>query len=643
VPRELLLGNGQLAVGFDASLALRELSFPRTGQENQTLGRCSDWGLQFEDGILWGDDAGWTFRSRHLGEEGRRAFQEAHHEIAQIGLEIYTDLEADRPLLWRHFRVVGGGRDGRDRRRLFLRHNLVLGESDLGNAVEFDPSLEAVHHYRRDRHVFLAPQLETERWSWTLAREDDHAGLGVRGRVEAHGLDENPCAVGAGDSLLGLDLHREEIVSLALVATSSEAEGRRICGDLTPPPRDFPAAATRSAPLDHPTLALISLGQLRAHQDRGGAIMAGLDSEMVGLARESYAYCWHRDGALVARAALRCGDLDIARRFLAFSDRTLESGGYFRQRYHADGSPASSWHPQPRAADTHLPIQSDETALTALTAAEFLRLEPEQAVARRLLERLLDFLLEYRDLKTGLPRPSHDLWEERFGIHTFTVAATEAALMAGATLNEDRSDELREAATRMRAARHHFLFHRDLNRFARRLEINEGHHHLDMTLDASLLGLDFLFPSGKTPSAETEATLTALATELAVPAWGGVARYSGDQYHRDAALPDAVPGNAWLLTTAWLAAREARRARTAEDLRPARARLDWLLEQAGPSGALSEQIDAQTGQDHSIRPLTWSHAEYLVALIEYERARRRCQIPGDSLLPASLILRDDPW
>jgi GH15 family glucan-1,4-alpha-glucosidase len=39
-------------------------------------------------------------------------------------------------------------------------------------------------------------------------------------------------------------------------------------------------------------------------------------------------------------------------------------------------------------------------------------------------------MVKYRDAKTGLPLPSYDLWEERWGIHAFTVATVYGGLKA---------------------------------------------------------------------------------------------------------------------------------------------------------------------------------------------------------------------
>ena len=55
---------------------------------------------------------------------------------------------------------------------------------------------------------------------------------------------------------------------------------------------------------------------------------------------------------------------------------------------------------------------------------------------------IANFMCDYRDPHTGLPKPSFDLWEERHGIHAFTVGAVwaglEAAARFAALFGEDR-------------------------------------------------------------------------------------------------------------------------------------------------------------------------------------------------------------
>ena len=60
-----------------------------------------------------------------------------------------------------------------------------------------------------------------------------------------------------------------------------------------------------------------------------------------------------------------------------------------------------------------------------------------------LIRRAGEFMTGYREPHTNLPGASYDLWEERHGIHTFTVAAVWAGLNAAANFAETFGDETR--------------------------------------------------------------------------------------------------------------------------------------------------------------------------------------------------------
>ena len=46
------------------------------------------------------------------------------------------------------------------------------------------------------------------------------------------------------------------------------------------------------------------------------------------------------------------------------------------------------------------------------------------------------FLTVHRDTYTGLPKPSYNLWEEKFGVHTYTAATVYAGLKVAARFSE---------------------------------------------------------------------------------------------------------------------------------------------------------------------------------------------------------------
>jgi GH15 family glucan-1,4-alpha-glucosidase len=98
---------------------------------------------------------------------------------------------------------------------------------------------------------------------------------------------------------------------------------------------------------------------------------------------------------------------------------------------------------------------------------------------------------------------------------------------------------------------------------------------------------------------------------------GGIARYTADCYFKRSQDIRICPGNPWVLCTLWLAQWHARRASRAEELDRALELLNWANSKALPGGMLPEQLDPYTGTPLSVTPLTWSHATYIMAVLDY--------------------------
>src|SRR3989475_9338475 len=102
----------------------------------------------------------------------------------------------------------------------------------------------------------------------------------------------------------------------------------------------------------------------RTHVDNHGAIIAATDFDITKFARDTYAYAWPRDGALVANALDRAGHEDVTRTFFTFCQQCLVEEGFFLHKYTPYGLPGSSWLPWVDGQGTiTLPLQEDETGL----------------------------------------------------------------------------------------------------------------------------------------------------------------------------------------------------------------------------------------------------------------------------------------
>jgi GH15 family glucan-1,4-alpha-glucosidase len=353
------------------------------------------------------------------------------------------------------------------------------------------------------------------------------------------------------------------------------------------------------------------------------------------MGRDTYSYMWPRDGALVAYAMIKSGYMDITKRFFQFCADVISKDGYLLHKYNPDRSVASSWHPWMKDDKKSLPIQEDGIALVVWALwnhyDEFRDIEFIKPLYRCLIINAAEFMIKFRDEETGLPLNSYDLWEERYGVHTFTVSAVIAGLRAAGNFacafgEMEHGNRYREIAEKMKEALIAYFYDKDEGRFARMGKRTAKGYELDMTVDASLYGLA-AFGTFSPESSMVVSTMNAIKEKLWVKtSVGGVARYINDIYHRVGNDTERAPGNPWFICTMWLAEYDIMKARNLTELNNALPALEWVVERALASGVLAEQIDPYTNAPLSVSPLTWSHAAFVTTLIRYMKKREEISI-----------------
>jgi len=371
---------------------------------------------------------------------------------------------------------------------------------------------------------------------------------------------------------------------------------------------------------------------VRTQVDGGGAVLAANDADIIKFARDTYSYMWPRDAALAVYAMDQAGYVDLPRHFFELCARIVTREGYFRHKYTPAGDPGSSLHPwvDPTGKPQY-PIQEDETGLVLFALWQHYDRHRDfeffKSYYRPLILLAADFLASYIDPLTGLPEPSYDLWEERRGVMSFTVAAVWAGLQAAANFAQlygemKLADRYRETAEGIKQGTRRYLFDAELNRFVRRIYRRpDGTTARDLTIDSSVYGLWYF---GMLPADDPQivSTMKAVYDRL----WcktevGGIARYENDWYYQVSQDIANVPGNPWFICTMWYGQWLVSRAASVDDLRPAHDILEWVAGAALPSGVLAEQLDPYTKAPLSVSPLTWSQATLVSLVHEYVRKR----------------------
>ena len=364
-----------------------------------------------------------------------------------------------------------------------------------------------------------------------------------------------------------------------------------------------------------------SLLLMRAHVDNHGGFLASLDSDILGIHRDTYSYIWPRDASMAALAFSSAGFTDVPAMFFGFCNQVIGEDGFFRHKYLPDGSIGSTWHALiDSSGHIQLPIQEDETASVVYALWKYYEkggnLEFVTKVYDKLVVKAADFMMNYRDSTTQLPKPTFDEWEEKVGVFTSTVASVCAALDAAAKFakvfyDSNRQAVLGEAAAQIKDAMIKHLYDPKLKRFIKGIYPNGER---DTTVDSSV---STVFTCGVLDAKDemVKNTMDVLAKELWVKTEiGGLARYKNDQYRR---VSIDTPGNPWFISTLRLARWHIAVASSLDELAPAMELLKWTAKNSLSSGALAEQLDPYSGKPISATPLLWSHAEYVLAVCEY--------------------------
>jgi GH15 family glucan-1,4-alpha-glucosidase len=617
--RAIVLGNQRLLVNIDECLAVRDVFFKRVGQENHVLGQHPHRvGVLVDGTCSWLSEKTWTITI--TSEEGALATTSiARNDKLDLTLTVHDIVLEDITVLVRTFtssRPV----------RVVVYHYFQLYGDGIGDTAAYLPDRNILFHYKRRRY-FLAAALRGEEsvlTDYTVGSPTPDGGGSWRD-AEDGVLAKNAIAQGTVDSCVAFDIG-DERTQYVLLAARSLPEMLDSFDALRRTNRDAfvnetierhkaftcePAGFER-LPADWRRLYRTSLLLVRAHTDAGGAITAANDSDNMLFNRDTYSYVWGRDAALVCYAMDCAGKHDLTRTAYSFLETCTEPEGYVLHKHHPDGSLGSSWQAWVRDGKPYLPVQEDSTALVLFALKQYHERAGNDFIhsKREWITSMTDFLLSFTRDDIALPGDCWDLWEERQGIHTWTVASVIAGLGAAAFFARHFEDDERvEMCTRLADSFTHslrsYLGSKEYLRFARRLTPTLEQ---DLTIDAADLA-PFLF--GVLPAHDPLVAGTAAAIEehLKTPI-GGVARYQKDYFHRK--TEDAA-GNAWIICTLWLA----RYKLATDDRAGADALIAWVVTTATVGGMLPEQVHPVTGEPYSVCPLTWSHAEFIKTVHAY--------------------------
>ena len=646
--RPIILSNGEMAVGMNPNGLVHDFYYPYVGLESHTSQRITNHkvGLFTDGTIHWLDDGNWQVDQHYLPGSMIGWTAATNENIGfQITFQDFVDSELN--VFVRNIHVINLS-DRPRAAKLYMHQAFVIKEAVDGHDTaqylpEMKDSKSAILHYKGKRAFLVSGQnLQTGESfdSFSIGSFGDFADGKRDGSwrdAEDGELSRNPVERVQTDSVLEFSLnfeaHDSVRVHYYLAAGKSMNEAKRLLNKVRKdttlerllktsqywkkwlsPAKQL--AEVRIAPQYRQSF-LSSLLTMKSMMDRRGAVMASLDTEMLNYTKDAYVNCWPRDASYIFWAFLRLGYMDEVRQFFRFAADILDEDGFFYQMYCPDASMGPNSHAWMLDGEITPPIQSDETATTLFLFAKAVqhslrhgdKLESWRELYERLARPMANFLSEFIDPATKLPRASYELWEVRFSTTTYTAAATFGALNAAADIAElfhetDNVVKWRAVATDIYENRDTFwnsernFFHKGFRR------TEDGNMNFDDTIDLSSFYGAWafgLFDDEKLSTAFDTFTERFYIRDNNV----GAPRFEDDDYNGHE--------NPWFITSFWLA--QYQMSKSNKEL--AKKVLDWADGQIERTNILPEQLNPTNGDMLSAAPLGWSHAEFINTCLDF--------------------------
>jgi GH15 family glucan-1,4-alpha-glucosidase len=641
-----ILANGELLIGLDKFGQVDDLYYPTIGLTNHTSDPfVHKIGVYTSEKMHWLDNGLWDIKFDYNRKDNERIIIAVNTEIG-LQLEFKDAVYNEKSIFLREIKVTNLS-NSQQKFQVFFNQQFELYESHRGDTAFYDPDDNVLIHYK-GRRIFLANAITRSDNrgldDYNVGVLDHSQSMGAFKDAEDGLLDRRAIEFGVVDSVfsISLDLNptATEIIDYWLIAAKSIPESKdlnRYVIEKTPKyliesSTDYWKAWLYKQSFDFKDLDqniqwlfYRSLEVIRHCTDKNGGIIASIDADLLKYGRDTYSYVWPRDSAFVLMALSKSGYYEQNHKSFEFFKDIITPEGYFMQKYRPDGSIGSSWHPWVYNGKKEYPIQLDETALIICALFENFQAEKDiefvENIYNELLLKSTNFLISRIDQTTGIIKPSYDLWEERFATSTFTSCTVYGALRAMENLaktfgKEDKAEIYKNQAELVQKGI--VLNHYDPSRkaYIKAVTVTEGGEIVrDTTLDSSTLYGLFKFKVVELNDDKFEQSLVTFENELQnTGETGGFPRYERDIYFKN---EDTGNGNPWIITTLWHAEILMEKARSLEELANTKKVLNWVHKYSSQGGMISEQLNSKTGELLSATPLTWSHAEFVVAVLKY--------------------------
>jgi glucoamylase len=612
VPEQAVLGNNRMLATIGKHGELRYLFWPTIDYPQHVRGSLPGISYSFKgkNSFDWLTDPAWTKKQQYLPDTNivRTFFR--HPNKPDLNITLTDAVLPDSDTLIRQFVIQNLSVD-EVFLRVFYYDDLAISESPIDDAAYYLADDDAIIHYKRDFHFAYTGTLPSSGHQCGVHGEESDSFRDVYDSKLSGGSltlysglrDVNSCL---SWDIPNLRTNESKTLAVIIAMAATEKEALETLGKYKNESLEKQISGTEEfwkkwitnikigtldVQLASMTRRSLLTLKLLTSESHGGIIAAPcMDPE--------YRFCWPRDATYVAYAFDRCGYYDEAKHFYEWCTKAQEpEGGLYQRYYIGDRLKGPCWS-----------SQVDEIATVLWGMEKHFELTGDHQFVQSVwnsVRKAADFLAAQLSQADGLVE-TVGLWEEKFGDHTYSNAAVYGGLKSAATLakamgKNDLSSKWNQNAVKLGESLLSLSWDAQLNRFIKSaVPRNEN-------LDVSLLSLSY--PFDVLPADDERIKKTALAIESAFTfKSGGLGRYPFDQY---------FGGNPWILTTLWLALYYEK----AGELVKAEQLIRWTLGHSTELGLLSEQVDKESGAPISAIPLAWSHAFFILSVLDLAEAK----------------------
>ena len=612
VPEQAVLGNNKMLATIGKHGELRYLFWPTIDYPQHVRGSLPGLFYSFkgENRFDWLTDPAWTKKQEYLLDANivRTVFRRQNPDL---NMTLTDAVLPDSDALIRQF-VIQNVSDAEIFLRLFYYNDLAISESPIDDAAYYLLEDDAIIHYKRDFYFAYTGTLPSSGHQCGVRGENSDSFRDVYDSELSGGSltlydgsrDVNSCL---SWDLPNLETNGTKTLAVIIAMAAAENEVLRTLGKCKNESLEKQISGTEKFWKDW----IASLKTNNKEAQSGGMIRRSLLALKLlttvshgGIVAApcmdpEYRFCWPRDATFVAYAFDRCGYHEEAKHFYMWCTKAQEPEGGLYQRYYIGV----------RLKGPCWSSQIDEMATVLWGMGKHFELTGDRRFVRSVwksVRKAADFLAAQVSKANGLVE-TVGLWEEKFGSHAYSNAAVYAGLKSSVTLakvmeKDDLGSAWDKNAVNLRESLLNLCWDARLNRFIKTA------FPRDENLDISLLSLSY--PFDVLPADDERIRKTAVAIESAFKfKSGGLGRYPFDDYYG---------GNPWILTTLWLALYYEK----VGELGKAEQLIRWALDHSTELGLLSEQVDKENGAPLSAIPLAWSHAFFILSVLDLEEAKK---------------------